>query len=156
MPSKPLRLYLDTSVPSLLFSPDDPEKQELTKSFFARTGTSKEHYLYVSYLTMEEIENTPDVEKKGSIKQVVSGLPVLESSQEATELADRYLKEGIVPAKYRDDALHLAIASTNDIDVVVSWNFDHIVRFKTKHGVTGINTLLGYKVIDIISPQELL
>lgn len=58
--------------------------------------------------------------------------------------------------KYRDDALHLAIASVENMDILVSWNFDHIVRLKTKHGVTGINTLLGHKVIDIISPSELL
>lgn len=105
---------------------------------------------------MEEIENTPDVEKREAIKAVVDNLPVLEFTQEAAELADRYLKEGIIPPKYRDDALHLALATVHNMDVAVSWNFDHIVRLKTKHGVTGVNTLLGHKVIDIISPQELI
>lgn len=156
MNSKLLKLYLDTSVPSLLFSPDDLEKQAVTKTFFERIGRSKDHQLYVSYLTMEEIQNTPDTEKRELIKVVVDNFPVLEFNQEAAELANRYLKEGIIPLKYRDDALHLALASVNNMDILVSWNFDHIVRLKTKHGVVGINTLLGYKVIDIISPQELL
>lgn len=151
-----MKLYLDTSVPSFLFSPDDPDKQKVTKRFFEKLIKSKEHQLFLSYLTMEEIQATPDIEKMELIKHAVADLSVLEFSEKATKLADHYLKKGLIPPKYRDDALHLAIASVNNMDIVVSWNFDHIVRLKTKHGVTDINTLLGYKVIDIISPQELI
>ena len=146
-------MYLDTSVPSFLFSSDDPV---VTKRFFEKVIGSKEHQLFFSYLTMEEIQATPNIEKRELIKHALVDLPVLEFSEKATKLADRYLKEGLTPPKYRDDALHLAIASVYNMDILVSWNFDHIVRLKTKHGVTGINTLLGYKVIDIISPQELI
>ncbi|MEW5759123.1 MAG: hypothetical protein AB1755_06660 [Candidatus Omnitrophota bacterium] len=50
--------------------------------------------------------------------------------------------------------MHIAVASVNNIDAIVSWNFKHIVKLKTKKEVTGINLLLGYKEIDIYSPWE--
>ena len=65
-----------------------------------------------------------------------------------------YVKDILV--KYKEDALHLAIASVNNLDVVVSWNFEHIVKLKTRQGVAAVNTLLGYKPIEIVSPQEVI
>jgi len=59
-------------------------------------------------------------------------------------------------SKYEDDALHIAIASVNNLDVIVSWNYKHIVKLKTKREVTGINALLGYKEIEIYSPLEVI
>lgn len=54
----------------------------------------------------------------------------------------------------KDDALHIACASVNDLDAIISWNFEHIVKLKTKREVVGINVLLGYKEIGIYSPWE--
>jgi len=50
--------------------------------------------------------------------------------------------------------LHIAIASANNLDVIVSWNFNHMVKLKTKQGVIAVNSLLGYKSIEIITPEE--
>jgi len=58
--------------------------------------------------------------------------------------------------KYRDDALHIAVAVVNDLDVVVSWNFKHIVKLKTRMEANGINKMLGYKEIEICSPEEVI
>jgi len=69
-------------------------------------------------------------------------------------LAREYIEKGIIPAKYEDDAFHIAVASVNDLDAIVSWNFTHIVKLKTKREVSGINALMGYKPIEICSPQE--
>jgi hypothetical protein len=73
---------------------------------------------------------------------------------ETEELAERYIKEGIIPKKYRSDALHIAVAVINGIDVIVSWNFEHIVKLKTRVMVDGVNKLLGYHEIEICSPEE--
>jgi hypothetical protein len=81
---------------------------------------------------------------------------LLELDLEAIELADRYVKEGIIPARYRSDALHIAAAVTNGIDVIVSWNFEHIVKLKTRVMVDGVNKLLGYHEIEICSPEEVI
>ena len=69
-------------------------------------------------------------------------------------MADRYIKERIIPQGYRSDAIHIAVAVINGIDAIVSWNFEHIVKLKTRVMVNGINRLLGYHEIEICSPEE--
>ena len=79
---------------------------------------------------------------------------ILELNQAAKDLATRYILEGIIPVKYKDDAYHIAIASVNNLDAILSWNFQHIVKMKTKREVVGINLIKGYKSIDIYTPGE--
>jgi hypothetical protein len=62
--------------------------------------------------------------------------------------------EGIIPQKYRTDGLHIAIATVNDLDMIISMNFQHIVKRKTIKMTGNINTLKGYHAIDIYSPME--
>jgi hypothetical protein len=81
---------------------------------------------------------------------------LLEIDEEVKELADRYISAGIIPEKYRNDALHIAVAVVNDLDVIISWNLEHIVKLKTKLGVEGVNILLGYKTIEIMTPEEVI
>lgn len=81
---------------------------------------------------------------------------VLSVDEEIDRLADKYIAEGIIPAVYRDDALHIALASVKGLDILVSWNFKHLVKHKTRVEVTGVNTLLGYKAIDICTPWEVI
>ena len=79
---------------------------------------------------------------------------ILELDQAAKGLAARYISEGVIPAKYRDDAYHIAIATVNNLDAILSWNFQHIVKMKTKREVVAINLTEGYKPIDIYTPGE--
>jgi hypothetical protein len=79
---------------------------------------------------------------------------LLEIDLESEKMADRYVEEGIIPERYRSDALHIAVAVINGIDAIVSWNFEHIVKLKTRVMVNGINRLLGYHEIEICSPEE--
>ena len=74
---------------------------------------------------------------------------------EVEALAERYITEQLIPAKHRDDALHLAVAAVYDLDVVISWNFEHMVKLTTRLGVNGINRLLGYRELEIVSPEEM-
>ena len=61
----------------------------------------------------------------------------------------------IIPEKFINDALHIAIATVNEIDSVVSWNLEHIVKIKTIVEVNRINIKKGYKQIFIITPEEI-
>jgi len=70
-------------------------------------------------------------------------------------LNGKYIKKEIFPEKYRDDALHLAIATVNGVDILISWNFEHLVKRKTRLEANLANSLNGYKSIDIIVPPEL-
>lgn len=81
---------------------------------------------------------------------------LLEVDIETEELAERYIREGIIPIRYRSDALHIAAAVVNGIDVIVSWNFEHIVKLKTRVMVNGVNRLLGYHEVEICSPEEVI
>jgi hypothetical protein len=80
----------------------------------------------------------------------------LEFTVECYELAGEYIKKGIIPLRYEDDAFHIAVASVNNIDAIISWNFKHIVKLKTKKEVLGVNALMGYKEIEIYSPLEVI
>ena len=81
---------------------------------------------------------------------------LLEIDLETEELAERYIDEGVIPERYRGDALHIAVAVVNGIEVIISWNFEHIVKLKTRVMVNGINRLLGYHEIEICSPEEVI
>jgi len=79
----------------------------------------------------------------------------LEVTQAADELAERYIDEGIIPERYRDDAVHVAVATTNHIEFLVSWNFKHLVKVRAHQAVNLVNVLAGYPTIEIIAPPEL-
>ncbi|MDO9533993.1 MAG: hypothetical protein Q7J85_01390 [Bacillota bacterium] len=78
---------------------------------------------------------------------------VMEVDDEVIDLADRYMNEGLFPIRYRDDAIHVALATVYGCNVLVSWNFKHMVKLKTIFGVNGINKLMGYSYIEIVTPE---
>lgn len=153
---KKLRIYLDTSVLNFALS-EDPSLKILKKATTDLLDDIKQgkYEGYISEQVLVEINRAPKA-KAESLNNLVSKLDIesLSLDEAVEELADKYVKEGLIPVKYRDDALHIAIASVNDLDAVISWNFEHMVKLKTKHGVIAVNALLGYKLIDIVSPQE--
>ena len=81
---------------------------------------------------------------------------VIQDDAEADLLAALYVDEGIIPLKYRDDALHIAVASIAEMHIILSWNFQHIVKLKTRNMVNVVNTREGYRTIEICSPKEVI
>ncbi|MFH1776106.1 MAG: type II toxin-antitoxin system VapC family toxin [Candidatus Omnitrophota bacterium] len=148
------RIYLDTSIFKLAVDAMNPEKKELTLNLFNGIMAGK-YEAFISNIVMLEVNEAPE-EIANKLKAVIKNLDPEEliAEQEVYELANKYIEQGVIPVKYDDDALHIAVASVNELDVIVSWNFEHIVKFKTKREVVGINTLMGYKPIEIYSPQE--
>src|SRR5438093_10143453 len=119
-----MKLYLETTVPSFLFADDAPEKQQVTRQFFKWLAISPDK-LYISELVLAELNRaSPDVRNK--LLEAVVGLPVenLSITDEAVDLAGRYVRDGVIPARYRDDAVHVALAVLNNLDVVVTWNIE--------------------------------
>ena len=82
------------------------------------------------------------------------GITVLAPDDEAVRIADIYVEKGVIPQKYRTDGLHIAIATVNELDMIISMNFQHIVKRKTVLMTAHINTMLGYRTIEIYSPME--
>ena len=153
---KKLKLYLDTSVFNFALSDRvGDENAKLTTEILLQKIKQGIYEGYISERIMVEIGKAPEA-KRLALLNLINGIPMesLVIDEETRVLADRYVAEGLIPVKYDDDALHIAVATTNELDMIVSWNFEHMIKRKTKHGVIGVNELLGYKAIEIITPLE--
>jgi len=108
------------------------------------------------YVTDELIK--ADEPKRSNMLTLISeyNIEVLDDSEEARQLAEIYVEEGVVPTKYFYDGLHIAIATINDLEHIFSLNFKHINKLKTKTMTGFINVRQGYKPIIIASPMEVI
>ena len=111
--------------------------------------------LVISDLTIQEIAGAP-----ASVRQHLEEIPTAHQIQiclteEAKELADAYLAHGVVGPGSLADALHVALATVSGVDVLVSWNFKHIVNFGRIRLFNAVN-LKGYGLIEIRTPREVL
>lgn len=148
-----IKLYLDTSVVSALFDYRNPERQNLTKDFFKELHNFS---IYLSVVTLAEIENTPDTGLREQMEDIVMGHIVLSLSDDVSFLVDEYIKFGAVPKKSREDAFHIALATISEMDYLLSWNFKHLLRQKTRKIVHMVNTVNRMRKVEIISPAEIL
>lgn len=153
---KKLKIYLETSVLNFYFADDARDKLEATRRLFEEIGNGK-YLAFISMSVIREISNAPEEKQKMLMEMVRKfGIAVLEDDPEADRIADLYVKEGIIPSKYTLDGLHIALATINDMDIIVSWNFQHIVKRKTILMTGVVNHREGYKNIDIYSPEEVI
>ena len=153
---KKIKYYLDTTIFNFVFAEGDIEKKDITLKLFKDLFLIA-NGIYISDEVIREISRAPEPRKSQLEGLVRETNPLLlEVDLEAEELAERYIKEGIIPERYRSDALHIAVAVINGIEVIVSWNFEHIVKLKTRVMVNGVNRLLGYQEIEICSPEEVI
>lgn len=150
-----MKLYIETSVPNFLFADDVPEKKKITEQFFEKDA--KKHELFISDLVLDEIAKTPENKRK-KLHEVISKLTFkeLKINEESEKLAEKYIQAKIIPEKYKNDALHIAIAVVNKLDAIISWNMQHIVKLKTIIGVNRINKRLKYQEILINTPEEVI
>lgn len=151
---KKLKLYIDTSVWNIAL---EAERDEyiLTHDFLEVHSKSKNNLLFISEVVEVEVNRAYDTRRKQLLKLIERYKPeVLIPSNEAYNLAKIYISEGLMPPSAINDAIHIAIASLNHCDFIVSWNFKHIVRARTIKGVHVINLREGYSLIEITSPRE--
>lgn len=108
----------------------------------------------LSELVEAEIQDAPVEVKEKYLEFLACAEDVLELSAEALALADEYLRHGILTANFRDDARHIAAATVAGADLLVSWNFKHIVKFDKIQKFNAVNMENAYKPIMIYSPRE--
>ncbi len=147
---KKLRIYIDTSVIGGCFDAEFSQwSNSLMRDFSAGTFIP-----IVSDVLAAEIEDAPDAVRQ-EYDRLISGEHELTLvTEEVIELADAYQKRGILTPKFYDDGLHIALASVAEADVLVSWNFKHIVHFDKIRLFNSVNLELGYKPLQIYSPRE--
>jgi hypothetical protein len=146
------KIYLDTSVIGGFY---DSEFEEETQILFEKIKLGQFHVIY-SNTTEEELLGAPE-----KVQELLPNLPEnlktkVELTEEAVNLADTYLAENVVGRTSRSDCFHIAMATIFEVDILVSWNFKHIVNVKIIRGYNAVNMKLGYKTIDIRSPKEII
>ena len=146
-------IYLDTSVPSAYYDERVKERQESTIKFWK--DVLPNYKVYISEITLKELDNTKDETLKKKFRDLTKDFEILKVNKEIRELAEVYVDKGIFPGKYIDDALHVAIASYYEISYMISWNFEHLVKVRTRRSVKLVNSLECLREIEIISPHEL-
>ncbi len=147
---KRLRIYIDTSVIGGCF---DAEFQEWSNSLMQDFAAGAFIPL-LSDVLAAEIEDAPEGVRRKYDALVRGEHQFCLVDEEVIELADAYQRRAILTPKFYDDGLHIALASVAEADLLVSWNFRHIVHFDKIRLFNSVNLELGYKPLQIYSPRE--
>jgi len=147
------RIYLDTSVISAYFDFNKPLRQLITEKWFY--NDIENFQLFTSPLVLEEIENNTNLQLKKNMFELLgkSEATLLPINEEIETLAGIYRKS--ILSKEINDTLHIAIASFYGLDAIISWNFRHIVNIKTMKTIHNINEENKYKIIEILSVENI-
>jgi len=152
-----LRIYVETSVWSHYYADDAPDAKAKTREFLRQcreAGPAVE--LYVSQVVLDELgEAAEDLADR--LLHLVSrhGALLLPAREEVLDLAEAYAAHGAIPRRKLADRTHAAIATVNQVNVLVSWNYRDFVNVPQRKKIQGVNVLLGYhNPIEIVTPPE--
>ena len=143
------RIYVDTSVIGGCF---DSEFQDWSNGLIEDFRLGRFHVV-LSDVTAAEIERAPEPVRELHKELLIIG-ELLAVTEEVLVILAAYESHGVLGPRFRNDMLHIALATAAGVDVLVSWNFRHIVRLDKIQQFNGINLELGYKTLAIYSPRE--
>jgi len=151
-----LKLYLDTSVLSHLYADDTPEKMLDTNRLW-QDLINDEYDIFISPAVTEELDECGEP-KRSQIHQKLREIKfqLLAKTNDVSQLANEYINHGVLKKSSFDDCIHIAFAVVYDCDVIISWNFKHLVNFRTINKVKIVNAINQYREISIITPTMLL
>ena len=147
---KQLRIYIENSVVGGYF---DAIFEEATKKLFEKFGNG-EYFAVISTHTYGELNNgAPE-----NVKSILETIPYekIDVTGVMLDLTQKYMDEKIISEQYRSDALHIAIATISRVDVLVSWNFKHIVNLNRIRLFNSVNLKEGYNLLEIRTPLEVI
>ena len=147
-----LRIYINTSVIGGCLDEEFKDASKILIDKFKRG----EMTAVISELTMLELRNAPQ-----KVQDILKEIPEeniehVELTEEAVNLAHRYISERVIGEGKLVDAEHIAIATINRVDVLVSWNFRHVVNLQKIRGYNSVNLKYGYPLLEIRSPWEVI
>lgn len=147
------RIYLDTSVISHLQAVDVPEKMAITNELWKQIQTGR-YKACISEMVLQELSNCYEHKRQSLLEKIADiDFDFYAIGNEVIDLALKYIQAGAFTDKHLEDAIHVACASVNTCDAVVSWTFKHIVRLTAMLLVNGVNKQEGYMELEIISPE---
>jgi hypothetical protein len=156
---KKLKVYLDTSIINFLFADDTPDFKRVTEDLFENFIKKGIYDTRVSEVVFDEINRTESEDKRLKLLKVIMDykIPFDNYNDDAERLAGIYIKEGIIPVKKYDDARHIGLSTTNNFDVLLSWNFKHLANINKRNKIKLINEREGYYYpLDLVTPIQLL
>lgn len=143
------RVYIDTSVIGGCFDAEFAKwSNGLMKDF--RLGHFKP---VISDLVTAELRNAPDQVKR-KYAELIEGSEIIVENERVRNLVNAYRKHKVLSDKFENDMTHIALATVFEVDLLVSWNFKHIVHFDRIEQFNLVNQKVGYKPIQILSPRE--
>lgn len=108
-----------------------------------------------SDLAREELENTPTADRRKRLLRLLDGLTVYPITLEMRQLSERYVEAGVFAAIMMNDAVHVAAAVLTRQDILLSWNFKHLVNRVRRAKINQVNVSQGLPTIEIIAPPEI-
>ena len=152
-----IKVYLDTSVMSYLDQQDAPEQMQETREVWERIKSGY-YDVFISDVVLRELGDCKEEEKRnqliGHLSEIKYNLVTVDDA--VVQLAEKIVANGVLKQKNIDDCQHIAAAILSDCDIIVSWNFKHIVNVRTIRGIKVITTVEGYKDLLIYQPTALL
>ena len=143
-----MKLYLDTSVYGGYY---DDEFEEDTRMLFDTINSNKVEVI-TSIIVLKELE--PARKNVREVIDLLHGHHLFDISQKVLDLANDYISDEVVSKGSYTDAMHIAIATINQADIVVSWNMKHMVS--RKNHFNEVNLRKGYQAINIYTPTKIL
>lgn len=146
------RFYFDTSVFGGVY---DIEFEESSIQLFEKVKLGQIICVY-SDLTEGELFEAPEKVRKFFNNLEKESLEIVFVNDEAVKLARRYIDENVIGKTSFDDCVHIALATIHKVDILVSWNFKHIVNIYRIRGYNSVNLRAGYKILEIRSPKDII
>jgi len=148
-----LRAYFETTIFNRFFEEGREHNLE-TKQLFEMISSGG-LTAFTSVAVLQEIDRAPEPKREQMMSLLTRyDIAVLEVDQNAYDLADLYVEMGVIPARFRMDGVHIAMSAVNDLDCIVSLNFHHINKLKTKMAAEIIHRMKGYGNPTICTPME--
>ena len=151
------RIYVETTIPSFYFEtrtePEMVARRNWTRRWWERTAGVDE--LVTGPPVFEELERGTFPTRENAL-ELVSRLPVVTAGPEVDEIVAVYIRHTLMPADPGGDAVHLALASYHDCDILVTWNCKHLANARKFQHIRRINNDLGLRVPAMVTPLELL
>ena len=148
------KIYLETTLFNFYVDKDRDFAHTDTVKLFREIAAGK-YEAFTSRYVVDELGKAPEAKREIMLNLILEyDIPILEPADEAAKLADIYVAEKVIPQKYRTDGLHIALAAVNDLDIIISMNFQHIVKRQTIKMTGHINSMNGYRAVEIYSPME--
>jgi predicted nucleic acid-binding protein len=149
------KIYLETTMFNYYFDTDRDGHPDTIKLF--QEIKAGKYEAYTSVYATDELIKADEPKRSNMLKLIAEhNVTLLNYSDEAQDLANIYVKEGVIPASKQLDSLHIACATVHDLEFIFSFNFQHINRIKTKTMTSLINAREGYKPVTIAIPAEVI